>query len=376
MVDRELALDLDLFSRGGLEILRAIERRDYDVLERAAGDLKTHQARAGSARRQRQDCCHFCASGRARQGRRLDAGTNIGRSLRHVPGNRQTRSEELLLRLSRAARRARKNAICAIYAFMRKADDLADDESLPREERRRQLDAWLAAWHAAAVRVRHTDPVFIAVRDAIQRFTIPLSLLDELVAGTTMDLETARRRRAGYLRHVCRSSTATAIWSRRSWAWSASASSATHDPRAEKLAEETGIAFQLTNILRDVRRTQRAIASIFRSTTCRAHGVSLDSLLHRSARHSADARTSELCWQRWRSSAEDYYRSAEALLPLIDPREPAGLWVLVSIYHALLKRIRGADYDVFSQRASVPLLRSLRFWPGDWRMLLSARVSG
>ncbi len=46
--------------------------------------------------------------------------------------------------------RARKDAICAIYAFMRKADDLADDESLPHQDRRRQLDAWLAAWHAAS----------------------------------------------------------------------------------------------------------------------------------------------------------------------------------------------------------------------------------
>ncbi len=83
----------------------------------------------------------------------------------------------------------RRNAICAIYAFMRKADDLADDESMPHEQRRQQLDIWLAAWREASQGAATGDPVFIATRDATQRFAIPLSLLDELVAGTTMDLK-------------------------------------------------------------------------------------------------------------------------------------------------------------------------------------------
>src|SRR5580658_7035362 len=84
---------------------------------------------------------------------------------------------------------ARRNAICAIYAFMRKADDLSDDESFSREERRRQLAAWLNEWHDARKGTPTGDPVFIAVCDASARFNIPFSLLDELVAGTTMDLE-------------------------------------------------------------------------------------------------------------------------------------------------------------------------------------------
>ena len=99
----------------------------------------------------------------------------------------------------------RRNAICAIYAFMRQADDLADDETLPREERRRLLDAWLAAWREAASGEATSDPVFLAVRDATQRFKIPLELLDELVAGVTMDLDHATSRRARHLRDLCRS---------------------------------------------------------------------------------------------------------------------------------------------------------------------------
>src|SRR5579863_1435441 len=62
--------------------------------------------------------------------------------------------------------KARRNAICAIYAFMRKADDLSDDESISREERRRRLSAWLADWHAASQGGETSNLVFMAVRDA------------------------------------------------------------------------------------------------------------------------------------------------------------------------------------------------------------------
>src|SRR6202044_2780204 len=85
----------------------------------------------------------------------------------------------------------KRNAICAIYAFMRKADDLADDESVAIDARRAKLDAWLAAWHSASAGNKPADPVFIAVRHATARYAIPASLLDELVAGVTMDIDAA-----------------------------------------------------------------------------------------------------------------------------------------------------------------------------------------
>src|ERR1700689_3884748 len=72
----------------------------------------------------------------------------------------------------------RRNAICAIYAFMRKADDLADDGSISPSARRAHLDSWIGAWHAASKGGDTSDPVFVAVRDATERFTIPNSLLD------------------------------------------------------------------------------------------------------------------------------------------------------------------------------------------------------
>ena len=252
---------------------------------------------------------------------------------------------------------ARRNAICAIYAFMRKADDLADDESLSIAERRSHLDAWLAEWRAVCAGGVTADPVFLAVRDATERFQIPLGLLDELVAGVTMDLEPAASDAPDtyatfndLYRYCYLVASVVGLVCIRIFGYT--------DPRAEKLAEETGIAFQLTNILRDVAEDAARSRVYLPLEDLAEHGVSLDSLLHRppGAPPTLDERVLlAVIAQR----AEDFYRSARKLMPLIDRESRPALWVLVSIYHALLKRIRLADYDVFSQRVTVPLRQKL-----------------
>ena len=253
----------------------------------------------------------------------------------------------------------RRNAICAIYAFMRQADDLADDESLWREERRLRLNAWLAAWREAAAGGETTDPVFLAVRDATARFTIPLHLLDELVDGVAMDLghldESAHSATeappdtyatfADLYRYCYLVASVVGLVCIRIFGYSGE--------RAEKLAEETGIAFQLTNILRDVSEDAARNRVYLPLTDLAAHGVSLDALLHRAPSQPPTPAERALLASVARR-AEDYYRSADQLLPLIDRESRPALWVLVSMYHALLKRIEHADYDVFTRRASVP----------------------
>ncbi len=253
---------------------------------------------------------------------------------------------------------ARRNAICAVYAFMRKADDLADDESFSREDRRRQLDAWLEEWHAARDGAATSDAVFVAVRDAAASFRIPFTLLDELIAGVTMDLEaptsdvpntTAPYATFDELYRYCYLvASVVGLVCIRIFGYS--------DPRAELLAEETGIAFQLTNILRDVREDAER-NRIYLPIDALAHNdVSVDQLLHRPPAGTNMTITAEerQLLRAIALRAEGYYQSAQELLPLIDRESRPALWVLVTIYHQLLKRIEKANYDVFSKRISVP----------------------
>ena len=294
---------------------------------------------------------------------------------------------------------ARRNAICAIYAFMRKADDLADDESIPRDERRINIATWVTAWKGAATGLATDDPVFIAVRDAVARFSIPLSLLDELVAGVTMDLEPSEGTGSSTTETGCpilSAPFAERVGNHESEVYTYPTFAHLYrycylvasvvglvcirifgytDKRAEKLAEETGIAFQLTNILRDVVEDASRNRVYLPLEDLAAHGVTLESLLHRAPGTSPTPNERALL-KSIADRAEEYYKSAEKLVPLIDPQSRPALRVLVSIYHELLKRIVAADYDVFTHRASVPTVQKVTIMLGGLARMARARFLG
>lgn len=267
----------------------------------------------------------------------------------------------------------RRNAICAIYAFMRRADDLADDETVPREDRRRQIAAWLDAWHDVLRGGDTSDRVFIAVQDAIARFHIPPTLLDELVAGTAMDLEhSATDAPDTYgtfndlYRYCYLVASVVGLVCIRIFGYS--------DPRAEKLAEETGVAFQLTNILRDVAEDSARRRVYLPLEDLAAHNVPLDSLLNRKP-GALPTQNERALLAAIAARAEHYYQSAQRLLPLIDRESRPALWVLVRIYRRLLIRIRRADYDVFSRRMSVPTFQKLEILAVGMARMAWARVT-
>jgi phytoene synthase len=194
------------------------------------------------------------------------------------------------------------------------------------------------------------------VRDATERFGIPLSLLDELIAGVTMDVQHAASDLPDapdtyatfddLYRYCYLVASVVGLVCIRIFGY--------RDQRAEKLAEKTGIAFQLTNILRDVAEDASRNRVYLPLEDLARHAVSLDSLLHRVPNAPPTANERALIAEI-ASRAEKFYESAQLLLPLIDRESRPALWVLVRIYHGLLKRIELANYDVFSQRASVPM---------------------
>ena len=268
----------------------------------------------------------------------------------------------------------KRNAICAVYAFMRQADDLADDESVSITVRRARLEAWIESWRAVSAGGETSEPVFLAVRDATVRYGIPLTLLDELVSGVTMDLNSSDRNTPDtyatfteLYRYCYLVASVVGLVCIRIFGYT--------DARAEKLAEETGIAFQLTNILRDVAEDAERNRVYLPLQDLSAHGVSLQALLNRQ-KGSAPTANERALLKEIGNKAEEYYESAQALMPLIDKESRPALWVLVEIYHALLKRIEKADFDVFSERASVPTLEKLRILAVGMARMSWVRIAG
>lgn len=247
--------------------------------------------------------------------------------------------------------RHKRDAICAVYAFMRHADDLADDETLSVEQRRAKLTAWLEAWRGALQGQLTADPVFTALVDAQRRFGISPALLDQLVEGTAMDLQisNAPSRYDTYAtfddlyRYCYLVASVVGLVCIRIFGYS--------DPRVEDLAEETGIAFQLTNILRDVREDLERGRVYLPLEDLRQHHVSISDLASAPAPLPRNQR--ELL-QSIAARAERYYESGYALLPLIDADSRPALWVLISIYHRLLKQIEHRQFEVFARRVTVP----------------------
>src|SRR5579863_7351658 len=84
--------------------------------------------------------------------------------------------------------RRKREALCAVYAFMRRCDDVADDSTLSLPERRYKLESWLDALHRAQQGQPTDDPILLALTDAQRRYHIPAGLLDELAHGTAMDV--------------------------------------------------------------------------------------------------------------------------------------------------------------------------------------------
>jgi len=253
----------------------------------------------------------------------------------------------------------KRNAICAVYAFMRHADDLSDDDSLSVDQRRTNLNLWLDAWHRASSGEATADPVFIALADAQARFQIPESLLDHLVEGTAMDLHRAIETGQydtyatfdDLYRYCYLVASVVGLVCIRIFGYT--------DPRAEELAEETGIAFQLTNILRDVREDLERGRVYLPLEDLDRHAVSISDLASLASGSRSLAPNEFTLLDAEAKRAEHYYKSGHTLLPLIAADSRPALWVLIAIYHSLLQRIERHNYTVFANRISLPTSQKL-----------------
>jgi phytoene synthase len=259
----------------------------------------------------------------------------------------------------------KSDAMCAIYAFMRKADDLADDESMSLDARREAMAAWTAEWRASRT-ASTTDPVFIAVNDTQQRFNIPDELLEQLVSGTTLDLQPQPEgvvletidgkviqvyENFAALHHYCYLvASVVGLVCIRIFGYT--------DRRAEQLAIDTGVAFQLTNILRDVKEDAERGRIYLSADLLLENNVTPEQVLALAG--GAPMQPNDLALLRGLElHAQTLYRSGDELIPLLDTDSRPAMRVLGRIYRGLLDRIAANPIAIFQERVSVPTSRKL-----------------
>jgi 15-cis-phytoene synthase len=236
-----------------------------------------------------------------------------------------------------------RKAMCAIYAFMRYCDDLSDDPGANRAS----IDRWSAEMENALEGRFSDHPVWPAFHHTVRRFGIPHQYFREMIAGVASDLEPRQIDTFEELYRYCyQVASVVGLTIIHIFGF---------DTRsALPLAEKCGVAFQLTNILRDIREDAERCRIYLPAEDLRRFGVSPDDL--RQGRKN-DAVLRLLQFEAAR--ARQYYDESQPLLDLIHPRSRPSLWALISIYSRLLERIVGVNYDVFTRRVRLsPLEKS------------------
>ncbi len=242
----------------------------------------------------------------------------------------------------------KRNALCAVYAFMRHADDLADEPGIPLERRRAQLDAWTDALGCAISGQPTDDPVIMAVADTQQRFNVPQELFEQLVYGTGIDLQFGAEVIAPYkdfdelYRYCYFVASVVGLVCIHIFGYK--------DPGAELLAEKTGIAFQLTNIIRDVKEDALNGRVYLPLQDLERFGRSAEELGKQHLSNGFDAAGFRALLEFEADRAREYYRAAEELIPLIDEDSRPALWTLITIYRRLLEKIAARHYNVFAEK--------------------------
>ena len=257
--------------------------------------------------------------------------------------------------------RRKRNALSAVYAFMRRCDDIVDDNTLSPFNRHNKLAEWLDKVHRALAAQPTDDPVLLALTDAQRTYQIPIGLLDQLAFGTAADLDqgpiepsegaplVARYQTFEELRQYCYGvASVVGLVCIKIFGY--------RDPAAEPLAERCGLAFQLTNIIRDVKEDAAVGRIYFPQEDLAQFGLSAADL---TAPQPDLARIRPLLAME-ADRARDCYRSGEELIPLVNEDSQPALWVLITIYRRLLEKIALKQYDVFTERVRLTAPEKLR----------------
>jgi phytoene synthase len=255
-----------------------------------------------------------------------------------------------------------RQSMCALYAFMRRTDDLADDPA-PGRDGGVALERWRCDVHRALDGGDDRAwPGLAALAATVERHAIPRRYLDAVIDGVAMDVHPRPFATFNDLYGYCyRVASAVGLCCLHIWGYRSK------DGRAEALAESCGIALQLTNIVRDVREDAGQGRLYLPQEDLGRFGVVAEDF---QARRPSDRVRALLAYEGRRAYA--YYDQAQPLAELVAPVGRPVLATIVGIYRTLLDEIARRDYDVLSERVAVPSWRkvaiTLRALPGRFQL--------
>ncbi|MBB0247135.1 presqualene diphosphate synthase HpnD [Streptomyces alkaliphilus] len=243
-----------------------------------------------------------------------------------------------------------RHAMSALYAFSRRVDDIGDGPLPPeaKEARLKECRILLERIRAGEITEDCTDPVALALADAVRTFPIPVDALDELIDGVLMDVHGRRYHTWDDLRDYCRC-VAGAV-GRLSLGVFGTVPGVPDADRAVQRANTLGLALQLTNILRDLREDARNGRSYLPAEELRRFGCQEG---FRAAVPPAGGDFTGLMRFQVRR-ARELFADGLRLLPLLDRRSGACVAAMAGIYHRLLDHIAADPAAVLRGRVSLP----------------------
>jgi len=246
----------------------------------------------------------------------------------------------------------RRQAIMALYAFCREVDDVVDecsDLSLASTK--------LVWWRMEVQRIAEkqaTHPVGLALQAVAPGINLPSEQLLEIIDGMEMDLQQSRYLDFKGLSLYCyRVASVVGLLAAEIFGY--------QDRQTQKYAHDLGMAFQLTNIIRDVGEDARRGRIYLPMDELKQFNVPAADILN--GKYS-DNFTALMQFQYER--AQRYYEQAFALLPAIDRKNQRPGLIMAAIYRTLLEEIRGENFQVLHQRISLPATRKLWLAAKTW----------
>ena len=371
-VEPFLRVDLEMFSKGGLAILDAIESSGYNTLEHRPALTKWTQMRLlGGALASRVFSRHVdlpeepsaaISSGPARAVRPSSSSVAVIR--RDSQGVDASYAEcARIARESRSSfylaffglRKEKRNALCALYAFMRLVDNVSDEPG-DLDSKRQGLAHWRAMLDDAIAGRTAGSPILPALADTIARFEIPSRYFHDLILGAEMDLTVSSYATFDRLSEYCyRVAGTVGLTCLHVFGF--------RDPKAPDLAERLGLAFQLTNIIRDVRSDFEMGRVYLSQEDLERFGVTETQLSGPLSSQLRDLLEFEA------DRAWLLYREGASLVDRVADDSRATLWALIRTYSSLLARIEERGFDVFSARVSLSSAEKIQY-------LLTAGMSG